>query len=227
MSDVILEAKGLRKEFVESGDNLTVLQDVNLTVKQGDLLAVVGTSGCGKSTLLNLLAGLDRASGGEVALAGNRLAGLSEGRLCQLRSRYLGFVFQFHHLLPEFSALENAAMPLLIAGESPKLAHRRAAELLQQVGLAKRSRHKPGQLSGGERQRVAIARSLVTNPALVLADEPTGNLDEHTADGVQQLLMRLNRERDTAFLIVTHDGEFAGRCQRRLRLHDGELQESA
>lgn len=229
MSDVdtlrpaVLEARQLRKEYVEGTNRVEVLKNVDLTIRRGDLAAIVGASGCGKSTLLNLLAGLDLASGGEVALCGQALAQQSEKQLCRLRNRHLGFVFQLHHLLPEFTALENAAVPLLLAGKSPAKAQQQARDLLQQVGLGHRLTHKPGQLSGGERQRVALARALVTEPDLVLADEPTGNLDEHTATSVQQLLLQLNRELGTAFLIVTHDAQFAGQCQQRLRLHDGYL----
>lgn len=223
MSEVVLAARGLRKVYEEGSNRVEVLKQVELTVQRGDLLAIVGASGCGKSTLLNLLAGLDLPSGGEVSLCGQVLSRQSEKKLCQLRNRHLGFVFQLHHLLPEFTALENTAMPLLLAGKSPARAQASAKELLQQVGLSHRLSHKPGQLSGGERQRVAIARALVTRPDLVLADEPTGNLDEQTALGVQNLLMNLNRELGTAFLMVTHDSQFADRCQQRLRLHEGSL----
>lgn len=219
----VLEATQLSKSYQEGGREVAVLQGIDLVVERGDMLAIVGTSGSGKSTLLNLLAGLDMASDGRVALCGQQLARLSEKKLCQLRNRHLGFIFQLHHLLPEFTALENVAIPLLLAGGAPKMARSRAADLLEQVGLKHRVTHKPGQLSGGERQRVAIARALVTQPDLVMADEPTGNLDEQTAGEVQKLLFRLNRELGTAFLIVTHDSQFSRLCQQRLRLHEGRL----
>jgi lipoprotein-releasing system ATP-binding protein len=222
-NEVVLSAQQLKKRFKEGRNVLTVLEDINLELRQGDMLAVTGASGCGKSTLLNLLAGLDVATSGEVRLCGQSLARLSERRLCQLRNCHLGFVFQFHHLLPEFTALENAAIPLLLAGKSPREARNQARELLEHIGLGQRLRHKPGQLSGGERQRVAIARALVTKPDLVLADEPTGNLDEKTADEVQQLLLRLNAELGTALLVVTHDANFSRQCKRAMRLHEGRL----
>lgn len=225
MSEVVLSARNLGKSFTEGGKKLTVLQRLDLTLKKGDMLAVVGASGCGKSTLLNLLAGLDEPNEGHVEMAGQRLSTLNETQLCQLRNRKLGFVFQFHHLLPEFTALENVAMPLLIAKASPGVARQKATALLEQVGLGDRLQHKPGELSGGERQRVAIARSLVTDPAIVMADEPTGNLDEQTAGQVQDLLMQLNQSSGTAFLVVTHDARFAAKCHRILRLHDGQLHE--
>lgn len=219
----VLEAKALCKIYDEGGNRVEVLRGVDLVVRKGDVLAVTGTSGCGKSTLLNLLAGLDQPTSGQVMLGGSSLADLSESALCRLRNRQLGFVFQFHHLLPEFTALENVAMPLLLSGLAPAAARKRAAALLEQVQLGERMTHKPGQLSGGERQRVAIGRSLAMQPELVLADEPTGNLDEQTAAEVQELLLSLNRELGTAFLIVTHDVNFAARCQQRLRLHEGHL----
>lgn len=223
MSNVVLSAKGLGKTFVEGGRTVSVLHSLDLELNKGDMLAVVGASGCGKSTLLNLLAGLDVPSEGEVMMAGQSLAKLNETELCRLRNKNLGFVFQFHHLLPEFTALENVAMPLLIAKVPPNTAKKQARALLEQVGLGERLQHKPGELSGGERQRVAIARSLVTQPAIVMADEPTGNLDEQTAEQVQQLLLQLNKELGTAFLVVTHDNQFAAKCHRTLTLHEGRL----
>jgi lipoprotein-releasing system ATP-binding protein len=219
----VLEAAGLVKTYREGQSELTVLSDVSLHLDKGERVAVIGSSGCGKSTLLNLLGGLDSPSHGTVAVCGVALETLSEKQLCQLRNRHIGFIYQFHHLLPEFSALENVAMPLLIRGDTPARASDRAAALLERVGLAARVRHKPGMLSGGERQRVAIARALVTEPALILADEPTGNLDERTAASVQALMQELNETLGTAFLIVTHDNEFAARCQRVLSLHEGRL----
>jgi lipoprotein-releasing system ATP-binding protein len=219
----VLEAAGLVKTYREGNNELTVLSDVTLHLERGERVAVVGSSGCGKSTLLNLLGGLDNPTRGTVAVCGQALEALSEKHRCQLRNERIGFIYQFHHLLPEFSALENAAMPLLIRGEAPAEARDRATALLEQVGLGQRLRHKPGMLSGGERQRVAIARALVTSPALILADEPTGNLDERTAASVQALMQDLNERLGIAFLIVTHDNEFASRCQRVLMLHEGRL----
>ena len=223
MNDIVLAADGLIKRYQEGQGELEVLSGVNLTVRRGDTAAIVGASGSGKSTLLNLLGGLDTPTEGTVAIGGQPLAGLNDRGLGRIRNHYLGFVYQFHHLLPEFTALENVAMPLLIRRLRPAEARERAARLLDQVGLAARASHKPAMLSGGERQRVAIARALVTDPALVLADEPTGNLDERTADQVQELMLDLNRRLGTALLIVTHDHCIAGRCQTRHELHEGLL----
>ncbi|MDX1803646.1 MAG: lipoprotein-releasing ABC transporter ATP-binding protein LolD [Alcanivorax sp.] len=221
--DIVLHADNIVKRYREGPIDLEVLSGVDLAVAQGDVLAIVGASGSGKSTLLNLLGGLDHASEGGVHLAGHALANLKEKELGRLRNRYLGFVYQFHHLLPEFTAMENVAMPLLIRGEKPALCRQKAEQLLEKVGLEKRLRHKPSALSGGERQRVAIARALVTEPALVMADEPTGNLDERTAAQVQELMLELNQTLKTAFLIVTHDREFAALCPHRYELHEGLL----
>ena len=222
----VLEAAGLVKTFREGQTELTVLNDVTLHLDRGERVAVVGSSGSGKSTLLNLLGGLDAPTRGTVAVAGQALESQSEKQRCQWRNRHIGFIYQFHHLLPEFTALENAAMPLLIRGVSPAQAAAKATALLDRVGLGQRLQHKPGMLSGGERQRVAIARALVTEPALVLADEPTGNLDERTAASVQEMMQELNDSLGIAFLIVTHDNEFAARCQRVLTLHEGRLSSS-
>ena len=221
--EAVLAARGLKKRYQEGAGMLEVLSGVELTVARGDMAAIIGASGSGKSTLLNLLGGLDTPSDGSVAIGGQALAGLGDRALGRIRNRYLGFVYQFHHLLPEFTALENVAMPLLIRGTHPKQAAERAAPLLEQVGLGQRTTHKPATLSGGERQRVAIARALVTDPALVLADEPTGNLDERTADQVQDLMLELNQRLGTAFLLVTHNHHFASRCHARHELHDGLL----
>lgn len=222
---VMLACRDLTRIYREGPQDVTVLDGLALEVRAGERVAIVGSSGSGKTTLLNLLGGLDRPTSGEVSIAGESLLDLGEAALGKFRNRHIGFVYQFHHLLAEFTALENAALPLIVRGQRKRVAEERARELLTKVGIAQRADHKPGELSGGERQRVAIARALVTDPSLVLMDEPTGNLDQSTAASILALMDELARTTECAFVIVTHDLSLAAHQDRVLRLDGGRLTE--
>lgn len=225
MTETVIACQNLSKRFADGNLETEVLQGINLTVSQGETLAIVGSSGSGKSTLLHLLGGLDSPSEGQIFVQDQDLTKLSTKATSQLRNRSLGFVYQFHHLLGEFTATENVAMPLIIGGMKPARGLEQAADLLDKVGLGHRLRHKPAELSGGERQRAALARALITRPACLLADEPTGNLDHRTATAIFDLVMELNEEMGTALIVVTHDTSLAQRMQRQLTLIDGQLRE--
>jgi lipoprotein-releasing system ATP-binding protein len=223
MNNVILNSQKLCKSYNDGSANVEVLKGIDLTISQGDRIAIIGPSGSGKSTLLHLMGGLDKPTTGEVTISDVNWQKISEKQRCQLRNQRLGFVYQFHHLLPEFTAVENVAMPLLLSGMAVKNAEQQASDMLDHVGLQHRKVHKPAQLSGGERQRVAIARALVHQPHCVLADEPTGNLDQTTASKVFDLMLDLNRQMNTALVIVTHDPQIAQRMDRVFVLHEGTL----
>jgi len=223
MNKILLQCDNLCKRYQEGNVQTDVLHDVSFSIGQGEMLAIVGTSGSGKSTLLHLLGGLDTPTSGDVVFDNQSMSKLSSAAKAELRNRELGFIYQFHHLLPDFTALENVAMPLLIGKFKPAEIDKKARQMLRSVGLEHRASHRPSELSGGERQRVAIARALVNNPRLVLADEPTGNLDARNADSIFQLLGELNASQGTAFLVVTHDLQLARRMDRQLEMRDGRL----
>lgn len=225
MNSNLLSCQNLSQSFQDADGELVIFSDLNLELKQGETLAIIGASGSGKSTLLYLLGGLERPKSGTISIANQPLSKLSDNQLAKFRNQNLGFIYQFHHLLAEFTALENVAMPLMIKGESAAVAKKQAMLVLEQVGLGHRLTHKPSELSGGERQRTAIARALVTKPKCILADEPTGNLDNHTAKQVYELLLDLNKQYQTSMVIVTHDMHLASTMDRKVLLEDGKLQE--
>ncbi|MBJ6137615.1 lipoprotein-releasing ABC transporter ATP-binding protein LolD [Marinobacter litoralis] len=220
---LVIDCRKVTRTYSEGPEKLTIFSDISLEVSAGETVAIVGSSGAGKTTLLNLLGGLDKPSSGQIEICGQNIHGMSEAGRARFRNRHLGFVYQFHHLLPEFTALENVMMPLALGGGSPRQAKPKAEALLERVGLGQRLRHKPGELSGGERQRVAIARALVNEPNCVLMDEPTGNLDQHTGEGIRALIQDLRDNSGTAFIMVTHDMGMAKSLGRVLRLEQGTL----
>lgn len=226
MNDIVISCRNLFKQFEQGELAVPVLKGVNLDVYRGEMLAIVGASGSGKSTLLHLLGGLDQPSSGDIHILDQNIASMDEATRCKLRNGSLGFIYQFHHLLPEFTALENVAMPLLIRRMASYEAHDRAADVLKQVGLGHRLAHTPSELSGGERQRAAVARALVTQPACILADEPTGNLDRHTAEAVFDLMLTLNAKVNASLIIVTHDQRLASRAKHIKQLFDGVLKDT-
>lgn len=223
MSNAILKCEGLTKTYVDGKQKVKVLKGIDFEVNQSELISIMGSSGSGKSTFLHLLGGLDKPTTGVVTIGGESISNLSDKKLCQLRNQHLGFIYQFHHLLPEFNALENVSMPLLIGGTSPASAKEMSRDILTKVGLGDRLSHRIGELSGGERQRCAIARALVTKPKCVLADEPTGNLDDRTAQEVFDLMLELQKQLGTSFVIVTHDPDLASKCQTQRQVKDGLL----
>lgn len=223
MNDLVLKAEKLTKKFTQGKSSLEIFTDINLELRDKESLAIIGESGAGKSTLMHLLGGLDKPSTGNVWIMGQNLTQASSTKQGELRNRYMGFVYQFHHLLPEFNALENVAMPLILRGEATALINEKANYYLDKVGLSNRAKHRVGELSGGERQRIAIARALITEPRCVLADEPTGNLDERTAQSVADLMFSLNEKLGTSFIIVTHNLQLAKRMGRILNLESGKL----
>lgn len=225
MNNPVLACYGLARSYLDGASKIEVLKHMELEVKPAEMVAIVGSSGSGKSTFLHLLGGLDKPTSGKIMINGHDIQALDETAKCRLRNHHLGFVYQFHHLLPEFSALENVGMPLLIGGVDPKIIKEKASMLLEKVGLQKRMQHRLGELSGGERQRVAIARALVADPLCVLADEPTGNLDPQNAERVLELFFNLQRERKTSVIMVTHDPAIARRAQRVMRIEEGRLVE--
>ncbi|MCX7120973.1 MAG: lipoprotein-releasing ABC transporter ATP-binding protein LolD [Gammaproteobacteria bacterium] len=223
MSNPVIQCHAIGKTYRDGELCVKVFDNINLSVMPSETVAIIGSSGAGKSTLLQLMGGLDKPTQGYVSINGKKIAELKERERCELRNHDLGFIYQFHHLLPEFSALENVCMPMMIAGMSTEVIAEKSEKMLEQVGLKNRMHHRIGELSGGERQRIAIARALVNNPSCVLADEPTGNLDHHTADIVFNLMLELNREHQTSFVIVTHNEALARRCDRVLVLGNGVL----